>query len=150
MIKDYFLLKQISKKNPNLFYGVLWLFIFEYKKFRRFKKYISQGMSIKFALEKAHQSNKKLITGITVAEQTDKAVEILNEVVIPQNETHMENTKRKIDNLIQQQKSIITNYCDSIGCNECSLARYDENDKMVGCDSTDLQDKIFKLEDELL
>ncbi|MCP9290026.1 hypothetical protein [Gracilimonas sediminicola] len=48
--------------------------------------------------------------------------------------------------LHDRQRSVIQNFCNSIGCKDCPHQRFDEHGKHDGCISTDLQDKIMKLE----
>ena len=43
---------------------------------------------------------------------------------------------------------VITNYCNSIGCEECPLKEYDEKDK-EDCKALKLQRKILDIESTL-
>jgi hypothetical protein len=49
--------------------------------------------------------------------------------------------KRKLERLNEQQRYIIKNYCDAIGCRDCPLNR-----KPDDCDSIILQNQIMEIE----
>ena len=63
IIKRQLFLKSLKKHHKNCYKEIKWISIFNHSRFRRFKIYVEQGMTVKYALEKSRQKvdilNKK-------------------------------------------------------------------------------------------
>ena len=92
IVKTYYFFKLLKKNNKKFFKKVFLMYFFNRKKYNYFQDYLERGCSIPYAYCNAQQSNIKILDS-TLGEQTKKALDILNNEVIPQVKKYEENHK---------------------------------------------------------